>query len=620
MAEKRKLQIEMEKCFKKRLREQVKNWQGFDEIKDKDKLNRYRRLIEERMELFKDVERENKTKPHSNQGLSAEEKLDPKEKEKSETLEWLNAQIRKIQDEIDRTESKIETFTTAADTGRKRGKNKDEMKRADKEKVDELKKHLERVTFNLTNLEVCMRLILNEKLTVEEVNNKLRDPLDMYVDALGPEYDDDLATLETMEPDDVYNELNLGDYINQLRVVNCPLIEKEKPIKSPSESPPPEEMTKTRNLSVFFSSVSTIRPAVSTQSQQISYAAAAARASPPDLQRNNNFVTSQSSNPSITVRVPTPPVSIASSPTSVLNVTETTNSTIPFSSSLGVASNHPTYAAVAAANNSSSATPPLSTTSNVLTVAEEQERDSPPVEMMIELIQRADSVQSDDKRESQLLKSPATSFPALLESIMKMQELNDAINGLSNKHFQNEVPKEVPTTSIATQTSFISPFSDDFSLPFREPVKKPKEPSHLLDTFADRMYVPSESFLFRSNYTSVQEQQPTLFSPASYYPQETMPNVETVDYYTRLQPETLFFAFYYLEGTKAQLLAARALKTLAWRYHKKHLQWFQRLEQPTKITDDYEFGRYVTFNYEAWTIQKLENFTFEYKYLEDRDI
>lgn len=47
-------------------------------------------MIEQRMEIFKDVERENKTKPHSKQGLSAEDKLDPKEKEKSDTIEWLN--------------------------------------------------------------------------------------------------------------------------------------------------------------------------------------------------------------------------------------------------------------------------------------------------------------------------------------------------------------------------------------------------------------------------------------------------------------------------------------------------------------------------------------------------
>lgn len=42
------------------------------------------------MEQFKDIERENKTKPHSKQGLIAEDKMDPREKEKMEAIEWLN--------------------------------------------------------------------------------------------------------------------------------------------------------------------------------------------------------------------------------------------------------------------------------------------------------------------------------------------------------------------------------------------------------------------------------------------------------------------------------------------------------------------------------------------------
>jgi CCR4-NOT transcription complex subunit 3 len=44
------------------------------------------------MENFKDVEREFKTKPHSKQGLAAEEKIDPKVKEKEDTLDWLKVE------------------------------------------------------------------------------------------------------------------------------------------------------------------------------------------------------------------------------------------------------------------------------------------------------------------------------------------------------------------------------------------------------------------------------------------------------------------------------------------------------------------------------------------------
>lgn len=35
-------------------------------------------------------------------------------------------------------------------------------------------------------------------------------------------------------------------------------------------------------------------------------------------------------------------------------------------------------------------------------------------------------------------------------------------------------------------------------------------------------------------------------------------------------------------------MAAKALKKLSWRFHTKYMTWFQRLEEPNTITDDYE--------------------------------
>lgn len=75
-----------------------------------------------------------------------------------------------------------------------------------------------------------------------------------------------------------------------------------------------------------------------------------------------------------------------------------------------------------------------------------------------------------------------------------------------------------------------------------------------------------------------------------------------------------------MQGTKAQLFAARALKKLSWRYHIKSMMWFQRLEEPTKITDDFEQGNYICFDYENWKTKKRENFTFEYRFLEDKEV
>lgn len=43
-----------------------------------------------------------------------------------------------------------------------------------------------------------------------------------------------------------------------------------------------------------------------------------------------------------------------------------------------------------------------------------------------------------------------------------------------------------------------------------------------------------------------------------------------------------------MEGTKAQYLAAKALKKQSWRFHTKYMMWFQRHEEPRIINEEYE--------------------------------
>ena len=74
----------------------------------------------------------------------------------------------------------------------------------------------------------------------------------------------------------------------------------------------------------------------------------------------------------------------------------------------------------------------------------------------------------------------------------------------------------------------------------------------------------------------------------AYYPQLPPPGSDTLDFFQRLSTETLFFIFYYMEGTRAQYLAARALKKQSWRFHTKYMMWFQRHEEPKTINDEYE--------------------------------
>lgn len=46
--------------------------------------------------------------------------------------------------------------------------------------------------------------------------------------------------------------------------------------------------------------------------------------------------------------------------------------------------------------------------------------------------------------------------------------------------------------------------------------------------------------------------------------------------------------FFFPQGTKAQYLAAKALKKQSWRFHTKYMMWFQRHEEPKTITEEFE--------------------------------
>ncbi|CAB3402619.1 unnamed protein product [Caenorhabditis bovis] len=262
MAEKRKLLAEIEKCYKKidegvelfeeimnkmqeansdnqrdkyqddlkkeikklqRLRDQVKNWQNSSEIKDKEKLISYRKLIEQRMEQFKDVERENKTKPHSKLGLSAEEKLDPKEKEKADTVDWIQNQIRALNDESDRTEMQLESLSNT-DSGKKRGKKEDARAKNEREKrIETLRHHLERLKFHIEKLEVCMRMISNESLNAKTVFDVLKEPIEAYVELMDTDGDDK----NNYDPEDAYDELDLEKLCAQIGGVNLLSVDDE---------------------------------------------------------------------------------------------------------------------------------------------------------------------------------------------------------------------------------------------------------------------------------------------------------------------------------------------------------------------------------------------------------
>ena len=90
------------------------------------------------------------------------------------------------------------------------------------------------------------------------------------------------------------------------------------------------------------------------------------------------------------------------------------------------------------------------------------------------------------------------------------------------------------------------------------------------------------------------------------FPKEPLPIFDDPRLYSRIDPDTLFYVFYYKQGTPHQYLAAKALKEQSWRFHKQYQTWFQRHEEPKSITDDYEQGTYRFFDYEStWYVPQI---------------
>ncbi|GBE79148.1 Not1 N-terminal domain, CCR4-Not complex component-domain-containing protein [Sparassis latifolia] len=134
--------------------------------------------------------------------------------------------------------------------------------------------------------------------------------------------------------------------------------------------------------------------------------------------------------------------------------------------------------------------------------------------------------------------------------------------------------------------------------------------------------------LLQGSYSSMPQPQDTekpkyyvphnpILTPA-YYPQTPNPILNTSGIFSQLDVETLFYVFYYHPGTYQQYLAAKELKRQSWRFHVKYLTWFQRHSEPQAITEEYEQGVYVYFDWEgSWCQRKKSDFRFEYRYLSE---
>uniref|UniRef100_A0A453H079 CCR4-NOT transcription complex subunit 3 n=1 Tax=Aegilops tauschii subsp. strangulata TaxID=200361 RepID=A0A453H079_AEGTS len=188
--QKEKFEADLKKEIKKlqRYRDQIKTWIQSSEIKDKKALMDARKQIEREMERFKVCEKETKTKAFSKEGLGQQPKTDPREKAKAETRDWLNSVVSDLENQIDNFEAELEGLSF------KKGKQRPPRL------VVHLEKSITRHKAHIKKLESILRLLDNDELSPEQVND-VKDFLEDYVERNQEDFD------EFSDVEDLYSTL-----------------------------------------------------------------------------------------------------------------------------------------------------------------------------------------------------------------------------------------------------------------------------------------------------------------------------------------------------------------------------------------------------------------------------
>ena len=121
----------------------------------------YRR-DEQQMEKFKACEKEMKTKAFSKEGLIQAAKLDPKEQEKEEAMQWVNHQVEELQMQVESTEAEVEALQGT-------GKKKNKGGSSNASRLEQLEHLNERRKWHIGRLEIVLRMLNNGSLPLEKM-------------------------------------------------------------------------------------------------------------------------------------------------------------------------------------------------------------------------------------------------------------------------------------------------------------------------------------------------------------------------------------------------------------------------------------------------------------------
>ena len=602
------------------------------------------------MEKFKAVEKEMKTKAFSKEGLSAAAKLDPKEREKLDACQFLSEMVEELERQIETLEAEEEALQATVKKGKK------DASKADR--LSEISRSTERHKWHQGKLELLLRSLENGGVDVEQVNN-VKDGIKYYVE--------ENASVEFMEDDTIYDEFNLEQEESAWGITNeVDRVSSQDNQSIADELPDPVDtrgtaapISKQKSTSISEPQTTTARRP-SNQLKSPLPALATLHAS-----NNNptNVTTSNAMKPApLPTRAPGEPLKYASAAAAAAASDKNAVGIAPLPPPPGASS---TAVASTPATVNAPVTAPVSL--HPLPSTTESKKSSQTTSPSVAPSLPA-SIQQTPAQKPAIPVSAEMPAPSQMRSPTPSHSSAPAVPSMPSSKPGSKPSSIPPTPALETAQTANTPAmpslsstakSTPFTLPSRERASTPEpeqpptpldaaqmpQPSqtsggpalfpssdesiyHLPSDLQDLITsfevtksraaanVPSADFnrMLQASYnncpTIADSEKPRHYRPTSkyntpsYYPQEPSPITDDHNLYQRIDTDTLFFIFYYRQGTYQQYLAAKSLKNQSWRFHKQYQTWFQRHEEPKAITEEHEQGTYRFFDYEStWYVR-----------------
>lgn len=518
------------------------------------------------MEAFKQVEKEMKTKAFSKEGLSQSTKQDPREREREELCDFLNDKLEEINQLL--TEE-LEAEASSLQAGMKK-KQKDNARA---ERLAEIEAISDRYKWHESKLQLLLRALQNgnvENQAVQDIKGEIEE---VVRDGREPEFDGDAY-------EGIYDDLNLDSEEAQYGLANnenermssqdaqsiaddLPEPEPSAPIKKVKSEPPTATRRPSTQLKSPLPALATLNPMpppppmpkdttmkpapIPAQSGPLKYASAAAAAAASD--KNGVGI----------APLPPPPGLSANQPSPA-----------------------PTKSSLAQSPGSANAQPV------------ERSRSPPPA-----TVEEAPLPEQQQRPKSPSLSSssvPAASLPSSVPPTPAM----DKTEAIPEPVIADDIPPPDGDSHEEVESIYHLPpglqdLLDSFENTKTRAAQQPAQLARILQASHDSC--PDAADLDRP-----QRYRPSYkYATPAHYPQDILPIFDDPALYEnqRMEPDTLFYIFYYKQDTYQQYLAAKALKNQSWRFHKQYQTWFQRHEEPKQITEEYEQGTYRFFDYES---------------------